>query len=70
MLCLSLLLGAVGDTVEVANTASAFCRVLGPAVKGKHAWQGMAPSRIASLPLCDLNVQAVLRAKLMAFQGL
>lgn len=70
MLCLSLLLGAIGDTVEVANTASAFCRVLGLAVEGKHAWQRMAPSRIESLPLCDLRVQSALRAKHMAFQGL
>lgn len=45
-------------------------RIWGLAVKGKHAWKGMAPSRVESLPLCDLNVQAALRAKQMAFQGL
>lgn len=70
MLCLSPLLGAVGDTVEVENTASAFEGFWVWLLKGKHAWKGMDPSRVESLPLCDLNVQTSLRAKQMAFQGL
>lgn len=45
-------------------------RTRGLAVGGKHAWKRMAPSQVESLPLCDLNVQAAVRAKQMAFQGL
>lgn len=58
-----------GDTVEVANTASAL-EGFGPGCWGKHAWKGMAPSQVENLPLCDLSVQAAPRAKQMAFQGL
>lgn len=68
--CLSPLLGTVGDTVEVANTALAFEGCWVWLLRETRMEGNGAPSRVESLPLCDLNVQAALRAKQMAFQGL